>query len=602
MKLFFPILLFLLFSFAFATGVKAELNASSTKDLALSSLLISPSAPIIGQECRIVARVTNNGSASLTNLGSEEHDFTDFELTDTEIPRLSLANPLLPSAYIEYIYTGYFTASGTKTLVVEADQADFYDEKNEENNIRTISVTVLTALATDLVVPRISLDVEKPILNQKVNITVEVKNQGRNILTGNEGFMVEDSGTLPSIKRDIAYSFENFTVSNVFPDPYPSLDQPLNGVYKVRFEGRFTDAGAKTLSYAVNTNRRLIESNHDNNSATTSIQVYESESDRDAFSISNIKVESISSSSAKLSWSTSEAKATTLYYRQSTTLTFSTKTSSSKIDHSLTLSGLQPGGRYYYQIMAEINEEEKFTELAEFFQPTKDLPVLSATTTPPIKDPVPPATEPEKKPVSESGNIGYQVESLSVTSLVIKDANLYARLKGRIILRVEKDGEAYWVNPSKQEMYYLGRPADAFAIMRQKGVGITEADLAKLPVSLPANPNGSDTDSDGLSDLLEDALGTDKAKKDSDGDKHDDRTELQSGYDPKKGGGVRLPIDQRFALAQAGRIFLATERNGEAWYISPADQKRYFLGRPLDAFNVMRAVGMGIAEKDFNKL
>ncbi|MBD3247660.1 hypothetical protein GF382_00020 [Candidatus Falkowbacteria bacterium] len=43
----------------------------------------------------------------------------------------------------------------------------------------------------------------------------------------------------------------------------------------------------------------------------------------------------------------------------------------------------------------------------------------------------------------------------------------------------------------------------------------------------------------------------------------------------------------------AGRILIQAEANGEAWYLNPEDNKRYFLGRPIDMFNVMRAFGLG---------
>ncbi|MEA2064813.1 MAG: hypothetical protein U9O66_00765 [Patescibacteria group bacterium] len=49
-----------------------------------------------------------------------------------------------------------------------------------------------------------------------------------------------------------------------------------------------------------------------------------------------------------------------------------------------------------------------------------------------------------------------------------------------------------------------------------------------------------------------------------------------------------------------GKILLQVESNGEAWYINPDNSNRYFLGRPADAFSVMRELGLGISNKDFN--
>jgi hypothetical protein len=54
------------------------------------------------------------------------------------------------------------------------------------------------------------------------------------------------------------------------------------------------------------------------------------------------------------------------------------------------------------------------------------------------------------------------------------------RLSGKILLQVEDKGQAYYVNPLDLKLYYLGRPADAFALMRSKGLGISNSDLGKI--------------------------------------------------------------------------------------------------------------------------
>jgi len=52
----------------------------------------------------------------------------------------------------------------------------------------------------------------------------------------------------------------------------------------------------------------------------------------------------------------------------------------------------------------------------------------------------------------------------------------------------------------------------------------------------------------------------------------------------------------------AGQILLNVEKNGEAWYVYPEDNKRYYLGRPDDAFKAMRELGLGITELDFQRI
>lgn len=57
-----------------------------------------------------------------------------------------------------------------------------------------------------------------------------------------------------------------------------------------------------------------------------------------------------------------------------------------------------------------------------------------------------------------------------------------ARLAGRILLRVEAAGEAYYVEPAGRRLYYFGRPDDAFRLMREFGLGITNRDLSEIPI------------------------------------------------------------------------------------------------------------------------
>ena len=138
------------------------------------------------------------------------------------------------------------------------------------------------------------------------------------------------------------------------------------------------------------------------------------------------------------------------------------------------------------------------------------------------------------------------------------------RLKGKILLQVESHGEAWYVNPANTEKYYMGRPADAFALMRQLGVCINNANLKKIPVA-DTNLSGTDTDQDGLSDTIESALQTDMNKADTDADGISDKTEI-----------LNQAGDKSFTEKQKGKIFLQVESHGEAWYVNPADGKRYF--------------------------
>ncbi|MBI4252555.1 hypothetical protein HY623_00015 [Candidatus Uhrbacteria bacterium] len=128
-------------------------------------------------------------------------------------------------------------------------------------------------------------------------------------------------------------------------------------------------------------------------------------------------------------------------------------------------------------------------------------------------------------------------------------APLSNRLSGRILLQVEDKGKAWYVEPTTKERAYLGKPADAFRVMRELGLGITNADLDRIAAS-----------------------------------------------DNEKSG------DTKFARKLAGKIVLQVQAHGEAWYINPTNLKRYYLGRPADAFSVMRGLGLGISNADITTI
>jgi len=113
------------------------------------------------------------------------------------------------------------------------------------------------------------------------------------------------------------------------------------------------------------------------------------------------------------------------------------------------------------------------------------------------------------------------------------------RFKGYIFLQVEKNGEAFYYHPIEYKRYYLGRPADAFQVMRKLSLGATH-------------------------DFIHNTT-----------------------YFPEH---------------VVGRILLDVEKNGEAYYIYPKNKKKYYLGRPADAFQIMRELGMGITTANLTKI
>jgi len=181
----------------------------------------------------------------------------------------------------------------------------------------------------------------------------------------------------------------------------------------------------------------------------------------------------------------------------------------------------------------------------------------------------------------------------------LAETNLAKSLSGYILLQVESNGEAWYVSPANQNRYYLGLPQDAFEIMRNLSIGITNENLSKIPIGF-INISGKDSDNDGLEDTLEEAIKTNPNNSDSDNDGFNDKLELENNYDPLNNG--KLNIDQNLLNNNLGKIFLQVENNGEAWYIHPKERKRYFLGSPSNAFNVMRELGLGITNQNISTI
>lgn len=67
---------------------------------------------------------------------------------------------------------------------------------------------------------------------------------------------------------------------------------------------------------------------------------------------------------------------------------------------------------------------------------------------------------------------------------------------------------------------------------------------------------------------------------------------------------IEIPkkIDIAFTKKLSGRILLQVEGRGEAWYVYPKDQKRYYLGTASDMLTVMKKLGLGIRNADIIKI
>lgn len=123
------------------------------------------------------------------------------------------------------------------------------------------------------------------------------------------------------------------------------------------------------------------------------------------------------------------------------------------------------------------------------------------------------------------------------------DTALTSRLRGYILLQVESHGEAWYVNPTDDSRYYMKDGPTAYEMMRKFGLGITEADFAKLEA------------------------------------------------------GDKTLVDRL-----KGRIVLRVELHGEAYYVHPSLGTIHYLKDGEAAYTVMRELSLGIKNTDLERI
>jgi len=65
---------------------------------------------------------------------------------------------------------------------------------------------------------------------------------------------------------------------------------------------------------------------------------------------------------------------------------------------------------------------------------------------------------------------------------------------------------------------------------------------------------------------------------------------------------TKVTYDKKLTEKLKGKILLQTESRGEAWYVNPKDGSRYYMANGDEAYNVMRSFGVGVSNKDLEKI
>lgn len=187
-----------------------------------------------------------------------------------------------------------------------------------------------------------------------------------------------------------------------------------------------------------------------------------------------------------------------------------------------------------------------------------------------------------------------------LTSPMQASAEAPTNTVGRILLQVESKGEAWYVSPITKDRFYLPNGAAAYSALEKFGLGITNNDISKIPVGIESRFEDTDTDHDGLSDKLEESIGTNFLEMDTDGDNFTDLQEILAGYNPLSAGATQ--IDTNLANRLKGQIVLQVESRGEAWYINPVDAKRYYMKDGDAAYQIMKYLSLGITNSDLETI
>lgn len=139
----------------------------------------------------------------------------------------------------------------------------------------------------------------------------------------------------------------------------------------------------------------------------------------------------------------------------------------------------------------------------------------------------------------------------------IYNRDLAESLHGRILLKVEDHGEAFYIRSSDSMAYYMANGDIAYDMMRFFSLGITDADLDTVP-------------------------------------KVESTDEMNAS--------TSACNENETANRLAGEILLQVESVGEAYYVDPVKCRAIYMADGAAAYEIMRFLGLGITNEDLAKI
>lgn len=182
----------------------------------------------------------------------------------------------------------------------------------------------------------------------------------------------------------------------------------------------------------------------------------------------------------------------------------------------------------------------------------------------------------------------------------INASELPYKFRGFMLIQTEDNGKAWYVDKKNGLRHYISVDEKSISTISRLSLGISNENLAKIPIAIDPRFISKDSDNDGVDDRIEEAIKINTFNFDSDGDGYNDSIEIKNNFNPL--GPNKLPIDLNFSSKLASNILLQVEGSGELWYVNPKDGFRYYVGGYKDILKIIEYLGEGISNKNINQI